>query len=108
MIPGSPTRYRRIADGLALRIASGEWRMGERLPSIRSLAESEGVSVATAVEAYLRLEAEGWVEARARSGFFVAARPGVQADEPGPTVVRGSRARRVAVASEVGQRLEAA
>lgn len=47
---------------------------GARLPSIRRLAESQGVSKATIVEAYDRLVAEGSVKARPGSGFFAAAR----------------------------------
>jgi len=45
---------------------------GARLPSIRRLAETTGVSKSTVVEAYDRLVAEGAIISRRGSGFFVA------------------------------------
>jgi len=47
---------------------------GARLPSIRRLAEQQGVSKSTVVEAYDRLVAEGALEARPGSGFYAAGR----------------------------------
>jgi DNA-binding transcriptional MocR family regulator len=46
---------------------------GARLPSVRAMAESSGVSKSTVVEAYDRLVAEGAIRARPGSGFYVAA-----------------------------------
>jgi len=48
---------------------------GQRLPSLRLVAQQFDVSLPTAVQAYAQLEAEGLVTARTRSGFFVASRP---------------------------------
>jgi len=48
-------------------------RPGTKIPSIRQLAEQEGVSVSTVVEAYDRLVAEGYLVPRQSSGFFVRA-----------------------------------
>lgn len=45
---------------------------GARLPSVRRLAEMQGVSKSTVVEAYDRLAAEGLITARPGSGFYVA------------------------------------
>lgn len=59
--------YRRIRDD----ILSGVLAAGECLPSKRALAEHLRVSVITVGGAYQQLEAEGYVEARARRGFFV-------------------------------------
>lgn len=74
-------RYERLADDIRAQIAHGTLRAGERLPSIRQLAQGHGVSAATAVEAYLQLEREGIVVARARSGYFVHA-----PSSPSPTI----------------------
>lgn len=41
------------------------------MPSVRLLARRESVSISTVVAAYELLERRGWVEARARSGYFV-------------------------------------
>lgn len=57
-------------------------RPGARLPSIRSLAQELGVSASCVIEAYDRLVASGWLEARHGAGFFVAERrPGLQRDD---------------------------
>ncbi|MDZ3991892.1 PLP-dependent aminotransferase family protein [Pseudomonas sp. Teo4] len=52
-------------------ILDGRLLAGSRLPSGRDLARLTGVSRNTAVLAYERLVAEGYVEARPRDGFFV-------------------------------------
>jgi GntR family transcriptional regulator len=58
----------RIASGLFL----GQWRPGDRLPSIRDIADAEGVDRKTAAAAYRRLEEEGLVRVHARSGVYLA------------------------------------
>lgn len=65
--------YERVAAALRAQIARGTLRAGERLPSVRQLAQGHGVSTATAVQTYLQLEREGLAVARPRSGFFVRA-----------------------------------
>jgi len=66
--------YLRMAESMASAIRSGTLTRGERMPSVRSLARQYGVSLATAVQAYRTLEDARLVEARPRSGYFVAAR----------------------------------
>lgn len=68
-------RYERLADDVAGLIADGVLRAGERLPSVRRLAQERRVSISTAVQALRQLEMRGLVEARPQSGFFVRARP---------------------------------
>ena len=67
----------RLCDSLvaALRadILSGGFKAGERLPSKRRLAEHHGISVQTVQNAYEQLIAEGYIESRERSGYFVSA-----------------------------------
>ncbi len=53
-------------------ILSGAIAAEERLPSKRALAEHLGVSVITVESAYAQLEAEGYVYALAKRGFFAA------------------------------------
>lgn len=53
-------------------ILGGVLPAGERLPSKRALAEHLQVSVITVEGAYQQLEAEGYIFARPRRGFFVA------------------------------------
>jgi DNA-binding transcriptional MocR family regulator len=71
----SDTLYAQIADSLANAIRSGALRRGERMPSVRRVARERNVSLATATQAYRALEDARLVEARPRSGYFVAARP---------------------------------
>jgi DNA-binding transcriptional regulator YhcF (GntR family) len=58
-------------------IRTGELAAGERLPSVRQLAEWAGVNVGTVRAVYETLEADGLVETRHGQGSFVAA--GVEA-----------------------------
>ena len=53
-------------------ILSGVLSTGERLPSKRALAEHLQVSVITVESAYQQLEAEGYVYALSKRGFFVS------------------------------------
>ena len=78
--------YEKIADEITEHIERGLYRPGDRLPGVRSLSRRRRVSIATAVAAYKRLEDEGVIEARHRSGFFVRARPRIAIVEPGPSL----------------------
>lgn len=79
------SRYRRLAAEIVQHIEHGVYAPGERLPGVRSLARSRGISTTTAVSAYQLLTDEGQIEARPRSGFYVRARQAIQAIEPEPT-----------------------
>jgi AcrR family transcriptional regulator len=71
--------YLRIVAALRDRIASGELRPGDRVPSIRQLAGDHGVAIATATRAMATLRDEGLVEARVGAGTVVSARGNRQA-----------------------------
>lgn len=64
-----------IVDQLRDRIVSGlylgRWAPGERLPSIRDVADAENVDRKTAAAAYRRLQMEGLVRVRPRSGVYL-------------------------------------
>lgn len=68
------TRYRALATELAELIRQGTLRTGDRVPSVRTLCRERGISPATAMRAYETLEAEGLVETRPRSGYYVSSR----------------------------------
>lgn len=61
----------RVMGEIHQRMARRLLPPGARLPSIRSLADAMGVSKSTVVEAYDRLVAEGAIQARRGSGFYV-------------------------------------
>lgn len=72
-------RHRLIAAEVESMIGSGAFRAGERLPSTRTLARAKGTSAATVMQAYEALADRGLVSIRARSGYYVAARPPMKA-----------------------------
>ena len=59
--------YRRIRED----ILEGRLAGGEKLPSKRALAAQLGISVITVENAYAQLTAEGYLRAKARSGYYV-------------------------------------
>ncbi|MET0273587.1 MAG: FadR/GntR family transcriptional regulator [Phenylobacterium sp.] len=63
--------YRRLADLIAAEIEAGKYRLGERLPTERELAEQFGVSRPTLREALIALEMQGMIEARHGLGIYV-------------------------------------
>jgi DNA-binding transcriptional MocR family regulator len=66
--------YLQIADSIATPIRTGTLARGERVPSVRELARQHSVSLGTVLQAYRLLEDSRLIEARPRSGYFVAAR----------------------------------
>ena len=66
--------YERIARKLAKAIASGEYEIGQRLPSERELAQTFEVSRPTVREAIIALELDELVEVRLGSGVYVVNR----------------------------------
>jgi DNA-binding transcriptional MocR family regulator len=75
--------YEHLADELGQAIDRGALRAGDRLPSVRRLAQERSVSVSTVLEAYLTLENAGLIEVRPKSGHFVRRR-GPVSPEPRP------------------------
>ena len=76
-----------IVDGLRRLITEQTLRPGAKLPSIRAFAAAHSVSVFTVVEAYDRLVAQGWLQSRGNTGFFVKRRsedPAADAEAPRP------------------------
>jgi DNA-binding transcriptional MocR family regulator len=66
--------YERVASRIGKLIDDGVLRPGDRIPSVRRSSHQHGVSVSTAVQAYIALEDRGLIEARPKSGFYVRPR----------------------------------
>jgi GntR family transcriptional regulator len=64
--------YLQILEQVRRRIAVGDWRPGQEIPSIRALAAATRVSVITVKRAFLELEHEGLIVTRQGRGTFVA------------------------------------
>ncbi len=60
-----------LISALRFRIAGGVYRVGEKLPATRKLAEQLGISFHTVRKAYQQLEREGLVVARKGSGYVI-------------------------------------
>src|SRR5882757_8941342 len=77
-MPSSPQRldppYRRIVTELRARILTGDLRPGDRVPSVRQIAQRWGVAAATATKVMATLRDEGLVETKVGSGTVVSAR----------------------------------
>ncbi|MET3524969.1 aminotransferase-like domain-containing protein [Phenylobacterium koreense] len=82
-------RVDEVMSAIRERIAARTLQPGAKAPSIRAFAAAAGVSKSTVVEAYDRLAAEGVLEARRGSGFYVAGRsPPLALAELGPRLDR--------------------
>lgn len=70
-----------LADAIARQIADGVYKAGEKLPSLRELAELHGCAKNTIVAAFEMLVARGLIDPRRGSGYFVreaSAKPRVE------------------------------
>src|SRR4030065_2439991 len=65
------TRVNAVMQTIREQLASRVLVPGERLPSIRQMAERLNVAKNTIVEAYDRLAADGVIAAKRSSGFYV-------------------------------------
>ncbi|WP_052732389.1 aminotransferase-like domain-containing protein [Hymenobacter terrenus] len=66
-------RYRQLANVFAQQITQGLLRPGDRLPSVRQVSREQQVSLTTVFQAYYLLEADGLIQARPQSGYYVQA-----------------------------------
>src|SRR5437764_6894192 len=74
-------------------VLSGRLKAGARVPSSRALASEHAVARITAVEAYDRLVAEGYLVARRGAGLFVAESLPEHHLVPPPATAQPSRSR---------------
>ena len=65
--------YRQIVEQVRRHVASGQWRAGDELPSVRALALEHAINPMTVSKAYSLLETEGLLERRRGMGMVVAA-----------------------------------
>ena len=68
--------YQQIRNQIVVGIASGQLNPGDRLPTIRALADESGVNAMTVNKAYSLLKQEGYLLADRRGGTVVAGDPG--------------------------------
>lgn len=71
MIKTADHLYLQIADKLEQLISKDVLKTGDKLPSVRTMSEEQGVSMSTAFQAYYHLEGKGLIESRPKSGYYV-------------------------------------
>lgn len=75
MISNKALLYQKIAGNIEQQIREEVWKVGDKLPSIRAICREQGVSMSTAMQAYLELERKALIESRPQSGFYVSRSP---------------------------------
>lgn len=94
--------YRQIVEQVKIQVARGTLQEGERLPSIRTLANDLGINFRTVVKAYEELEAMGLTVMKQGQGVYItSSRSGASASVRRKTIA--SMAQRLfAEASRIG------
>jgi DNA-binding transcriptional regulator YhcF (GntR family) len=64
--------YMQLRNQLVIGIGEGKLKPGEKLPTIRALAEESGINMMTVSKAYQLLKQEGYITTDRRSGATVA------------------------------------
>lgn len=67
--------YRQIIDQIRYGIASGKWKAGEQLPTVRALAVELKVNLNTVSKAYKELEILKILETQQGTGTFISDMP---------------------------------
>ena len=68
--------YLQIRNQIVIGISSGQLKSGEKLPTVRALAEESGINVMTVSKAYNLLKQEGYIITDRRKGATVAQKTG--------------------------------
>lgn len=64
--------YLQIADNVEHQIKNDVLKVGDKLPSLRTLALEKNVSITTVQQSYFELESRGLIESRPQSGYYVS------------------------------------
>ena len=72
LINSDQPKYLQLFDHIKELIAKGDLKSGEKLPTIRILAEKLGVNSITIVNAYKQLENNNYITAKKGSGYYVS------------------------------------
>ena len=73
--------YMQLRNQIVAGIAEGKLKPGERLPTIRALADECGINMMTVSKAYQLLKSEGYIVTDRRSGASVAGSSPTQISE---------------------------
>ena len=68
--------YQQIRNQIVLAVADGRLQPGQRIPSMRALADETGINMMTVSKAYQLLKQEGYIITDRRKGATVAQKTG--------------------------------
>lgn len=74
--------YQNLIDWFQEQLAKGAFVAGDKMPSLRSVAKEQGISLNTVIHGYEVLAKEGWIESQPKSGYFVCHRSQLRAAIP--------------------------
>lgn len=74
--------YQQVADRIEQLIEKEVIKIGDKLPSVRTLSKEQGISLSTAFQAYYHLERKGLIEPRPKSGYYARFSPRKLPDMP--------------------------
>lgn len=72
IVSGGAPLYLQIAETMEGQIKRAVLQWGDKLPSLRTVCREFGVSMNTAIQAYLELEKRALIESRPQSGYYVS------------------------------------
>ena len=64
--------YQQIRNQIVLAVAEGRLKDGQRIPSVRTLADESGINMMTVNKAYQLLRQEGYLQIDRRSGARIS------------------------------------
>ena len=77
--------YIALANQVQGQITDGALKLGDKLPSLRTVALETGVSMSTALLAYVELEKRALISSRPKAGYFVSYVPAQPGRQPSVT-----------------------
>jgi DNA-binding transcriptional MocR family regulator len=86
--PRAATISQRLADEIERQLHEGAYRVGEKLPSLRELAQLHQYAKNTVVAAFEILVSRGLVEPRRGSGYYVVGKPAPKRGEEAESLGR--------------------
>jgi DNA-binding transcriptional regulator YhcF (GntR family) len=91
--------FEQVRAQLEAQIRSGDLPAGERLPTVRRLADDLGIAANTVARAYRELEQAGLIATRGRAGSFVAG-AGVEREARAAAAAYVARARELGLGAD--------
>lgn len=65
-------KFRQVMDVIVNMVQNEILSPGDKVPSLRRMSEEQSVSISTVMQAYMKLESVGMLEAKPQSGFYIS------------------------------------